>query len=45
MRRGRLPVVGPRALDHEDPACFSRLSSRRVGTAPVRFRAQQSVRG
>ncbi|GGZ64368.1 hypothetical protein GCM10010371_24900 [Streptomyces subrutilus] len=29
VRRGRLPVVGPRALDHEDPARFSRLSSRR----------------
>lgn len=44
--RTDLPVAGnARRAGYEDPAHFSRLFSRRVGMAPVRFRAQQSVRG
>ncbi|MEV7977798.1 AraC family transcriptional regulator [Streptomyces sp. NPDC086519] len=31
-----------RRVGYDDPAYFSRLFTRRVGTAPVRFRAQQS---
>ncbi|ELS52493.1 putative transcriptional regulator [Streptomyces viridochromogenes Tue57] len=37
-----LPVAAvARRVGHDDPAYFSRLFTRRVGTAPVRFRAQQ----
>ncbi|WP_328860221.1 helix-turn-helix domain-containing protein [Streptomyces sp. NBC_00306] len=37
-----LPVAAvARRVGYEDPAYFSRLFTRRVGTAPVRFRAQQ----
>ncbi|MFG2112606.1 helix-turn-helix domain-containing protein [Streptomyces sp. NPDC048718] len=32
-----------RRVGYDDPAYFSRLFTRRVGTAPVRFRAQQRV--
>ncbi|MFE1793688.1 helix-turn-helix domain-containing protein, partial [Streptomyces sp. NPDC059525] len=46
LARTDLPVAGiARRVGYEDPAYFSRLFSRRVGMAPVRFRAQQSVRG
>ncbi|MEU8436735.1 AraC family transcriptional regulator [Streptomyces sp. NPDC029216] len=46
LARTDLPVAGiARRVGYEDPAYFSRLFSRRVGVAPVRFRAQQSVRG
>ncbi|WP_299536263.1 AraC family transcriptional regulator [uncultured Streptomyces sp.] len=39
----RLPVAAvARRVGYDDPAYFSRLFARRVGTAPVRFRAQQS---
>ncbi|GAA0286661.1 hypothetical protein GCM10010302_26180 [Streptomyces polychromogenes] len=45
LARTDLPVAGiARRVGYEDPAYFSRLFSRRVGMAPVRFRAQQSVR-
>ncbi|MFJ3901918.1 helix-turn-helix domain-containing protein [Streptomyces sp. NPDC090025] len=38
-----LPVAAvARRVGYDDPAYFSRLFTRRVGTAPVRFRAQQS---
>ncbi len=38
-----LPVAAvARRVGHDDPAYFSRLFTRRVGTAPVRCRAQQS---
>lgn len=44
--RTDLPVAGiARRVGYEDPACFGRLFSRRVGMAPVRFRARQPVRG
>ncbi|QGV81157.1 helix-turn-helix domain-containing protein [Streptomyces ficellus] len=37
-----LPVAAvARRVGYDDPAYFSRLFTRRVGTAPVRFRAQQ----
>ncbi|KKD03497.1 helix-turn-helix domain-containing protein [Streptomyces sp. WM6386] len=37
-----LPVAAvARRIGYDDPAYFSRLFTRRVGTAPVRFRAQQ----
>ncbi|MEU7055654.1 AraC family transcriptional regulator [Streptomyces sp. NPDC046197] len=37
-----LPVASvARRVGYDDPAYFSRLFTRRVGTAPVRFRAQQ----
>ena len=37
-----LPVAAvARRVGYDDPACFSRLFTRRVGLAPVRFRAQQ----
>ena len=45
LARTDLPVAGvARRVGYEDPAYFSRLFSRRVGMAPVRFRAQQSAR-
>ncbi|MGW1195299.1 helix-turn-helix domain-containing protein [Streptomyces sp. NPDC002536] len=34
-----------RRVGYDDPAYFSRLFTRRVGTAPVRFRARQSAAG
>ncbi|MFG3493564.1 helix-turn-helix domain-containing protein [Streptomyces sp. NPDC047928] len=38
-----LPVAAvARRVGYDDPAYFSRLFTRRVGTPPVRFRAQQS---
>ncbi|MFH0520147.1 helix-turn-helix domain-containing protein [Streptomyces sp. M41] len=38
-----LPVAAvARRVGYDDPAYFSRLFTRRVGMAPVRFRAQQS---
>ncbi|MFF8957123.1 helix-turn-helix domain-containing protein [Streptomyces sp. NPDC014894] len=38
-----LPVAAvARRVGYEDPAYFSRLFTRRVGSAPVRFRAQQA---
>ncbi|MFE2939728.1 helix-turn-helix domain-containing protein [Streptomyces sp. NPDC059255] len=38
-----LPVAAvARRVGYDDPAYFSRLFTRRVGLAPVRFRAQQS---
>ncbi|MEE1754990.1 helix-turn-helix domain-containing protein [Streptomyces sp. SP18CS02] len=38
-----LPVAAvARRVGYDDPAYFSRLFTRRVGTAPTRFRAQQS---
>ncbi|GAA4923824.1 hypothetical protein GCM10023237_51390 [Streptomyces coeruleoprunus] len=38
-----LPVSAvARRVGYDDPAYFSRLFTRRVGTPPVRFRAQQS---
>lgn len=41
-----LPVAAvARRVGYEDPAYFSRLFTRRVGTAPVRFRARQSAAG
>ncbi|MFE9932953.1 helix-turn-helix domain-containing protein [Streptomyces sp. NPDC005533] len=44
--RADLPVAGlARRVGYEDAAYFSRLFGRRVGGAPVRLRAQQSVRG
>jgi AraC-like DNA-binding protein len=37
-----LPVAAvARRVGYDDPAYFSRLFTRRVGTAPIRFRAQQ----
>lgn len=37
-----LPVAAvARRVGYDDPAYFSRLFTRRVGIAPVRFRAQQ----
>lgn len=45
LARTDVPVAGmARRVGYEDPAYFSRLFSRRVGMAPVRFRAQQSGR-
>ncbi|NLU67555.1 AraC family transcriptional regulator [Streptomyces sp. HNM0574] len=39
-----LPVAAiARRVGYDDPAYFSRLFTRRVGIAPVRFRAQQST--
>ncbi|MFE3583609.1 helix-turn-helix domain-containing protein [Streptomyces vinaceus] len=44
LARTDLPVAGvARRVGYEDPAYFSRLFSRRVGMAPVRFRRQQST--
>lgn len=44
LARTDLPVAGvARRVGYEDAAYFSRLFSRRVGVAPVRFREQQSV--
>lgn len=41
-----LPVAAvARRVGYDDPAYFSRLFTRRVGTAPVRFRARQSAAG
>uniref|UniRef100_A0AAU2JZ91 AraC family transcriptional regulator n=1 Tax=Streptomyces sp. NBC_00049 TaxID=2903617 RepID=A0AAU2JZ91_9ACTN len=46
LARTDLPVAGiARRVGYDDPAYFSRLFSRRVGMAPVRFRARQSSRG
>ncbi|MFJ9338831.1 AraC family transcriptional regulator [Streptomyces sp. NPDC101733] len=46
LARTDLPVAGiARRVGYEDPAYFSRLFSRRVGMAPIRFRAQQAGRG
>ncbi|MFE9561838.1 helix-turn-helix domain-containing protein [Streptomyces sp. NPDC006487] len=44
LARTDLPVAGvARRVGYEDAAYFSRLFSRRVGVAPVRFRRQQAV--
>ncbi|WP_392897273.1 helix-turn-helix domain-containing protein [Streptomyces sp. LN699] len=44
LARTDLPVAGiARRVGYEDPAYFSRLFSRRVGMAPVRFRGRQSL--